>query len=277
MGKEPLVSIIMPFFNEEIHINNSIESILNQTYKNIELILINDYSYDKSLEIANNYRMKDQRIKIISKSNQHRGAGIARNIGINLANGDYIAFQDADDTCNPRRIEKQLTKVLERPEKVIVGCNVRIINERENYIKILPEVHQEIIKGFKKVFGRGNYFVMGTALGPKEIFQLYPSKEVLRYVEDWDQLLRIYESGRVEFYNMQEPLYNYNQTGGISDFKEGWIEANLFVRFSQRMRARVNIDPQTKEELQVYLDKNPLEKLYHSIFKKGYYARSKLR
>lgn len=92
---KPLISIIMPVYNAEKHLNKSVDSILKQSYSNLELILVNDGSSDDSLNIMKSYSEIDKRVKVINKQNQ--GVSIARNVGIEYASGDYIGFIDADD------------------------------------------------------------------------------------------------------------------------------------------------------------------------------------
>lgn len=93
------VSIIVPVYNVESHVHATIESILLQTFKSFELILVNDGSTDNSLNVCQKYKAKDTRIKIINQPNM--GSGIARNSGLKLAKGDYIYFADADDYVEP--------------------------------------------------------------------------------------------------------------------------------------------------------------------------------
>lgn len=100
--EDKLISIIVPVYNAEKYLDNCISSILNQTYKNIELILVNDGSTDNSLQICNKYK-EDKRVKIYSQEN--KGQGAARNKGIDVANGYYIGFCDADDTLNEHMYE----------------------------------------------------------------------------------------------------------------------------------------------------------------------------
>ena len=90
-----LISIIVPVYNAEKYLNRCIDSVLNQTYKNIELILINDGSTDNSLNICQDYANKDNRIKVITQENS--GVAVARNKGIEVATGEYIMFLDSDD------------------------------------------------------------------------------------------------------------------------------------------------------------------------------------
>ena len=92
---EELVSIILPIYNAEKYLERCLESIITQTYANIEIILINDGSTDNSINIIKEYAIKDSRIIIIDKENE--GVSVARNIGILKARGKYICFVDADD------------------------------------------------------------------------------------------------------------------------------------------------------------------------------------
>lgn len=105
--KQPLVSIIMPAYNNELFIDFSIESVLNQTYKNWELIIVNDNSKDNTLMKIKKYARKDERIKYKSLQ-QNSGPAVARNTAINIAQGEYIAFLDSDDVWFRNKLEKQL-------------------------------------------------------------------------------------------------------------------------------------------------------------------------
>lgn len=99
-----LVSVVVPIYNVEKYLNKCVESIVNQTYKNIEIILIDDGSPDKCPEICDNWAERDNRIKVIHKENQ--GLGMARNTGIEHATGEYICFFDSDDYFALDTIEK---------------------------------------------------------------------------------------------------------------------------------------------------------------------------
>lgn len=104
---EDLVSVIMPSYNSSRFITESIESILCQTYTNLELLITDDGSTDNTLEIIENYCRKDKRIKLFSLSG-NMGAGHARNKSIREAQGKYIAFCDSDDTWLPDKLERQI-------------------------------------------------------------------------------------------------------------------------------------------------------------------------
>ncbi|UNH23496.1 glycosyltransferase family 2 protein [Moellerella wisconsensis] len=105
IATQELVSIIMPCYNASHYIKDSINSVLNQTYQNFELIIIDDLSTDDSINIINSY--SDSRIKLIQLT-QNSGAGIARNTGIEAAQGRFIAFLDSDDLWRQNKLEVQL-------------------------------------------------------------------------------------------------------------------------------------------------------------------------
>lgn len=107
MTSSPLVSVVTPVFNAASFLEETILSVLNQTYSNWELLLIDDSSTDASFEIAIAYSQKDSRIKPFQLT-ENKGAGVSRNFGIKEAAGTYIAFLDADDLWFPEKLQKQL-------------------------------------------------------------------------------------------------------------------------------------------------------------------------
>lgn len=109
--EQPLVSIIMPAYNAESHIAESIESVISQTYSNWELLITDDRSTDTTQKIINEYAIQDSRIKLFINE-QNGGAGVARNNSINHANGRFIAFLDADDQWLPEKLTKQISFML---------------------------------------------------------------------------------------------------------------------------------------------------------------------
>jgi glycosyltransferase involved in cell wall biosynthesis len=107
MNNEVLVSIITPNFNCEKYIASTIESVICQTYPYWEMIIVDDFSTDRSIEIIERYILKDNRIKLIKLYNTS-GPAIARNTAIKEAKGRYIAFLDSDDLWYPDKLEKQI-------------------------------------------------------------------------------------------------------------------------------------------------------------------------
>lgn len=142
---EDLISIIVPIYNAEEFLGECIESILNQSYINIEIILVNDGSTDSSLNICNKYKEMDNRIKIISKSNS--GVSDTRNIGISNALGKYICFTDADDMLKNDFVKVLYTEMVNN-EVDIVFCNFEY-DYNGKLIKKKPRLRAEIYNIFR--------------------------------------------------------------------------------------------------------------------------------
>ncbi|WP_320035350.1 glycosyltransferase family 2 protein [Halarcobacter sp.] len=127
--KNPLVSIIVPIFNAENYINKCLNSILNQTMKNIEIIIVDDASTDRSLFIVENYKNKDSRIKIIGLK-YNKGPGNARNKGIIYASSKFVMFIDSDDYIHPKMVEILYNEALSK-NCDIVSCRYHRVSNDE--------------------------------------------------------------------------------------------------------------------------------------------------
>ncbi|WP_318411633.1 glycosyltransferase family 2 protein [Photobacterium leiognathi] len=126
------VSIITPIYNAEKYIIETIESVINQTYKNWEYILVDDCSTDNTVNLINDSFRNDSRIKVIS-SPSNGGAGLARNIGLEKASSNYIAFLDSDDLWSPTKLEKQI-EFMQANNSAIVHCSYSFIDEESKSI-----------------------------------------------------------------------------------------------------------------------------------------------
>lgn len=115
-----LISVIVPIFNTERYLERCIDSIINQTYHNLEIILIDDGSTDNSLKICNIYKEKDARIEVVHSEN--RGVSHARNLGIDIAKGEYIAFVDSDDYIEKNMYNELYIRIKEDETEMAV-CN----------------------------------------------------------------------------------------------------------------------------------------------------------
>src|SRR5690606_28917246 len=103
--REPLVTVFMPVYNSEQYIREALESILNQTYQNLDILLVDDGSTDRSVEIIKSYQ--DTRIRLI-QNEKNMGIPYTRNVGLKEAKGKYIAIMDSDDIAVSNRIERQI-------------------------------------------------------------------------------------------------------------------------------------------------------------------------
>lgn len=130
------VSVIIPVYNKERYLDKSISSILNQTYKNFELIIINDGSTDNSFQICHRFEKADKRIKVIDIENN--GVSNARNIGLKEASGEYIQFIDADDYIEKNMLEKMISIVAEYNPDIIINAIQMVTEKKENINRINP-------------------------------------------------------------------------------------------------------------------------------------------
>ncbi len=149
------VSVIIPVYNVEKYLRECLDSVINQTLSDIEIICVNDGSTDNSLAILEEYAQKDTRIKIISKRNE--GAGKARQAAIKKASGEYLAFLDGDDYYKSDFVEKMYASA----KKIIPILQFAIlanITLRQTYIQIFQNLFQ------CKIFRHLNHFVPAICL-----------------------------------------------------------------------------------------------------------------
>jgi len=188
------VSIIIPTCNRAHLIGRAIRSVLNQTYKNFELIIINDGSTDNTEEVVRGF--KDSRI-IYLELKENRGTSAVKNIGIKASKGIYVAFLDDDDQWLSEKLEKQIDKIEKSPEIKIIYCGYRLLNEEGKTIKEIRPVFKEDI--YNNLLRR-NFIALPTILVKKEILEktgLFD--EELNFGEDWDIFLRMAKSYKFDF------------------------------------------------------------------------------
>ena len=141
-----LVSVIVPVYNVEKYIHRCITSIINQSYSELEIILVDDGSSDSSGLICDEYALKDKRIKVIHKKNG--GLGYARNSGLDCATGKYVTFIDGDDYIGLTHIEKMLTLITETNSDTCMAGHTKVYSNREE--KHLNVCSGKIYKGNAK-------------------------------------------------------------------------------------------------------------------------------
>lgn len=176
-----LISVIVPIYNVEKYLNECIESVINQTYRNLEIILVDDGSPDKSGNICEEYKSKDSRIKVLHK--QNGGLSDARNHGLNIASGKFITFIDSDDFVDERYIEELYIALkngnadmsicnyvrFSNKEEIIKNINNSVLNvfdSRECFLKYFDENYQSSIvvawgKLYKKEYWNDIKFPVG--------------------------------------------------------------------------------------------------------------------
>lgn len=230
---KPLISVVMSARNEEAYIADAIRSILSQTWSNFELIIIDDYSTDRTVQVCRSIR--DSRIRLHSKVAEPTGLAASKNIGTSLAEGNYIAYQDADDCSTPTRLDRLLKESLKDPGRRIVSSWVEKVVRSRTTVFRPPTTHRAIVRGFHRAVKRGT-FVSGAMMLPKSVANRFEYRTKFKYAQDWDHLARMSDSGEVEFVNIPEVLYRYFIRPKCSYMQHDWVAYNIFVRASMKRR-----------------------------------------
>lgn len=182
-----MVSVVIPTYNRAGTMARAIKGILEQTYENIELLIVDDGSTDKTEEIVNGF--KDKRIRYI-KLEKNGGACAARNIGISKAQGQYIMLQDSDDLSYKDRIEKQVNSIIENASDVCIG-KCRRIGYGKRYEAIFPTFEKTILEA--EMIRRRTVISGGTVLAYKYVFDECLFDESLEMWQDYDWAIRTSE------------------------------------------------------------------------------------
>ena len=200
--KNSLVSIIMPAYNAEGFISESIQSVQQQTHENWELLVIDDASTDRTLELIGQFQSKDHRIRLHPLPT-NQGAGFARNIGIKASKGDYISFLDADDLWKPRKLQQQL-QFMEKEGAQVCYSSYDLMSEEGATLNKTVEALQKL--PFKKLL-RANYVGNLTGIySARELGKIYCP--LIRKRQDWGLwLLAVRKAGGAK--GMKEPLAVY--------------------------------------------------------------------
>lgn len=208
----PLVSVLIPVYNGSKFIGEAVESILNQTYANIELIVVNDGSKDNTQSILNSYlKIYPHKLKLISYK-KNKGESAAANVGFLASKGDFIARMDADDISYPERIKAQVEFMLTHPEVIVVGSQANVIDENGNVTgkKTFPCDHKSIYN---------IYSIYHPMLHPSCMFRrsLLPYKNKLwenihEPNDDYYTLFGLLNHG--QFANLPEKLVGYRIHSG---------------------------------------------------------------
>jgi len=201
--KTPKISVIMSAYNAEKYIAEAIESILNQTFKDFEFIIINDSSTDDSLKIIKKYKNKDRRIVLI---NNKKNIGLTKSLnkGLKIAKGKYIARMDDDDISLSNRFQIQFNFLKKNKEIFLVGAGTIIINKNGKCIKkSIPIANRFKIKN---ILNKKNFFYHSTIMF-RNIHKIFYREKML-YVEDYDLYLRLIDKG-YSLTNIKKPLLKY--------------------------------------------------------------------
>lgn len=206
------VTIAIPFHNDEKYLRYSIHSVLNQSFKDWELILLDDGSKDKSLEIAKNFEC--EKIKVVSDG-FNKGLAVRLNELTRMSKGKYYARMDADDVMDIERIEKQVKYLEEHPEVDVVGSDVYVI-DKDNHIIGKTNTTIREPKSFHDILN-GGQFVHPSVMGKRQWFVEHPYDEKLQRMQDKGLWLRTVSSS---VFIIQPQVLMYYRAGGLPTMKK---------------------------------------------------------
>lgn len=244
----PLLSVIMPVYNHEKYVGEAIESVLKQTYRNFEFIIIDDGSGDNSVEQILKYQ--DKRIRFYKQEN--RGAHNAINRGLSNAEGKYIAILNSDDVYELRRFEKMIA-YMEREKMVGFCCSyIQVIDTKgkklgikkgwknmEPWLLEHPERSLGTTDEFEKNLIISNFTsTTSNFLFRREVYEKIGGMRNLRFAHDWDFALRVAQNFKCEIIKEPLLLYRVHETNTISSnrkwmmFEIAWVWAANISRFA---------------------------------------------
>lgn len=181
----PLVSVIIPTYNSSDTILNCIQSVISQNYEKIEILVIDDGSTDDTFNILQNFALNNVKREMQIFTQENRGPASARNRGIEVANGELVAFLDADDEWYPDKIREQVDLFMCNKEAVLISCKYSIGNRM--LFKQRSSVENISLK--KLLFK--NYFITSTVMCPKSVLMYFSFPENRKYSEDYFLWLQI--------------------------------------------------------------------------------------
>lgn len=261
----PRVSVIMSVFNGEHYLRYAIDSILSQTFKDFEFLIIDDGSTDRSQEIIHSF--SDTRIHLICNT-ENIGLTKSLNNGISLALGEYIARMDADDISHPTRLERQVAYLDSHPDVALVGACADTIDDTGLVVGTLCYLASPSFSDFLA----GNQVIHGTMLVRKKILEFvggYP--EYFRLSQDYALLLNISEKFTV--CNLQEILYRlriHNQSVSMKNINKSIAFHILAVRYVKNEPIDVTAYPITDDNFQdFFASLNYDEKIFYHTARAG--------
>lgn len=247
-SSQPLVTVIIPSYNHERYISQSIESVVFQTYKNLELIVIDDDSKDRSLKIINDLADK-YGFAVIAREN--RGLAKTLNEGIGLANGKYICFLASDDYYLPQRIEKAVLQLEKSADKVaMVYCDGYIVNDDDQKIGLFGERFSRPLIG--SVYDNlliGNWIPALGVTYKAEVLKQFMFDERFK-VEDYTLYLHMFKNKKYDlvFYNDISFAYRWHENntskpGELMDAENQLIQYHFedvgrFAKFQQQLKTQ---------------------------------------
>jgi glycosyltransferase involved in cell wall biosynthesis len=269
--KRPKISVLMPAYNAEAYISEAIASVLRQTFRDFELLVVNDGSTDKTEDIIQSFY--DPRVVLINKD--HEGIAAALNMGLKLAQAPYIARFDADDVCLPQRLEKQFDFLEDHPDYVLVGSDAEYILEngdflfsfqciahsndevQRNLYVYCPFIHSAVMYRRDEVIKAGGYSIQAHTF------------------EDYLLWTSLGKAGKMQ--NLREPLIKVRFNASSVTIDERW-RGERFRQLKRQATTRGSITEEESDELLAIIKRQDVRKIkegaYHALCGKKFLANN---
>jgi glycosyltransferase involved in cell wall biosynthesis len=248
----PKVSVIMPCFNHERFVVESVNGILAQTHPDLELIIVEDCSSDNSWDVIRSLTAKDCRIKVI-RHERNQGASKSRNDGLRAAGGAFVGFCDADDIWESGKLRFQMNQLQNNPDYDVVYCDTIIIDENgsptgQRFSELFPGPKTASGWLFRELVVR-NFINMQSVLMRKECVQSVGYfDEGIKWVEDWWYWVRLSRHRRFLYSN--EPLAKYRVHGHSTNLlQKRSCCVNRFKVYRRILQQYTDLPPSAKSEV----------------------------
>lgn len=231
-ASSPALTVLMPVYNASEYLSETIESILNQTFQNFQLLIVNDGSTDNSQKIIESYASKDDRVRVLYQEN----AGIVKtlNRGISLSTTELIARHDADDISLPTRFEKQINFLKQNPDCALVGSAIETFGDNHPPRRIY---HYEFHEQITDCFLLENSLAHGSVMFRKSAVLKqggYTEASHAKHIEDYDLWARLARKHRVS--NLGEILYRYRIHSGSISSQQATLQKHNTRALAKRIR-----------------------------------------
>lgn len=244
---QPKISVIVPMYNVEKYVAYALTSLQKQTYKNLEIIVVNDGSPDGALAIAEKFAKDDARIKVISRKNG--GLSAARNTGIHEATGRYIGFLDADDYIHPLFYELLVKKIKQDPKLEMVSFETKVVTNHQYSGRTDAKewnINKGKFKSAKQLYRsaiRDQFGNITARIIKQEIWKKVPFREGIAY-EDVDVVERLYKRFSYGGFLFPETLsYYFKNNQGISKKRNMKAKFSRFQSFVRNEKIAQNEFP----------------------------------
>lgn len=267
----PKVSVVIPSYNHAAYIEQAIQTILSQTYRDLELIIVDDGSSDASPSILS--KIHNEKVRVVFQQNQ--GAHAAINQGLSMARGQYLAILNSDDAYVPQRIEKAIDIMEANPKIGLVSSYIEIVDStgkslgvKQGYKNCPPWTLDRPEKSFRALNNLGlallteNYLATtSNYVFPRTIYQKVGEFRPLRYTHDWDFALRL--ARIAEIYMIEEPLLQY-RVHPKNTIKED--KATMIFEICWTIAVNVPILLKERPFQYSHLERNLVDLLLNSLF-----------